>query len=104
MGHYQKALDNPARRDASAVFPRELTASRAFLAEVEAGLPAIADMPALIIWGGDADIAFRSDELRRWEQTFADHRTVIAHGAGHFVQSDAPEQFAAAIRDWHPRA
>ncbi|MCV7215858.1 alpha/beta fold hydrolase [Mycobacterium crocinum] len=103
MGHYQKALDNPARRDASAVFPRELTASRAFLAEVEAGLPAIADMPALIIWG-DADIAFRSDELRRWEQTFADHRTVIAHGAGHFVQSDAPEQFAAAIRDWHPRA
>jgi haloalkane dehalogenase len=25
---------------------------------------------------------------------------VIVDGAGHFVQSDAPEEFAAAIRDW----
>ncbi|PND55904.1 alpha/beta hydrolase [Mycobacterium sp. ENV421] len=99
MAHYQKALDSPARRDASAIFPRELTASRAFLAEVEAGQPAIADIPTLIIWG-DADIAFRESDLRRWERTFPNHRTVIADGAGHFVQSDAPEQFASAIRDW----
>ncbi|MBB3749704.1 haloalkane dehalogenase [Mycolicibacterium sp. BK634] len=99
MRHYQKALDTPGRRTASAIFPRELTASRAFLADVEAGLDRIADLPALIIWG-DADIAFGDNELRRWEQTFTDHKTVIVEGAGHFVQSDAPEQFAAAIRDW----
>ncbi|TDO14081.1 haloalkane dehalogenase [Mycobacterium sp. BK086] len=99
MRHYQKALDTPGRRNASAIFPRELTASRAFLADVEAGLDRIADLPALIIWG-DADIAFGDNELRRWEQTFTDHKTVIVEGAGHFVQSDAPEQFAAAIRDW----
>jgi haloalkane dehalogenase len=99
MSHYQKALDSPSRRNASAIFPRELTASRAFLADVEAGLSGIADMPALIIWG-DADIAFGDNDLRRWEQTFLNHRTVILKGAGHFVQSDAPEGFAAAIRDW----
>jgi hypothetical protein len=45
----------PARRDASAVFARRITASRAFLANIE--------------------------------------------GAGHFVQSDASDQFAAALRD-----
>lgn len=101
MAHYRKALDSPARREASAVFPREITSSRAFLAEIEARLTGIAALPALIIWG-DADFAFGDKELRRWERTFTDHKTVIVEGAGHFVPSDAPEQFAAAIRGWHP--
>ncbi|MDZ7886634.1 MAG: alpha/beta fold hydrolase [Mycobacterium sp.] len=101
IAHYQKALDSPARREASAVFPREITASRAFLAEIEAALPDIAALPTLIIWG-DADFAFGNTELRRWEQTFTDHQTVVIKGAGHFVPSDAPEQFAAAVRDWYP--
>jgi len=100
MDHYQKALDSPSRRDASAIFPREITASRAFLADVEAGLAGIAALPTLIIWG-DADMAFGHKELRRWEQTFTDHQTVVVEGAGHFVQSDSPNRFAAAIRDWH---
>lgn len=103
MAHYQKALYSPARREAAAVFPREITASRAFLADVESGLPAIAALPALIIWG-DGDFAFGDRELRQWKQTLTNHQTVIVKGAGHFVPSDAPEQFAAAIRDWHPRA
>lgn len=103
MSHYQKALDSPARREASAVFPREITASRAFLAEVNAGLADIAALPALIIWG-DADFAFGNDELRRWEQILTAHQTVIIKGAGHFVPSDAPEQFAVAIRRWHSPA
>lgn len=99
MVHYQKALGSPGRREASAVFPREITASRAFLADIEAGLTDIAALPTLIIWG-DADFAFGNNELRRWEQTFTDHQTVIVKGAGHFVPSDAPEQFATAIRRW----
>lgn len=103
MNHYRNALGNPARREASAVFPREITASREFLGEVEAGLPGISGLPALIVWG-DADFAFGDDELRRWQQILTDHRTVIVDGAGHFVPSDAPEQFAAAIRSWHGSA
>jgi hypothetical protein len=50
MAHYQKALDSSARREASAVFRREVTASRAFLADVEVGLPNLAAVPTLIIW------------------------------------------------------
>jgi haloalkane dehalogenase len=102
MVHYQKALDSPGRREASAVFPREITSSRAFLADIEAGLTDIAALPTLIIWG-DGDFAFGDKELRRWEETFTDHETVIVKGAGHFVPSDAPEQFAAAIGRWHTR-
>ncbi|BDB41932.1 MULTISPECIES: alpha/beta fold hydrolase [Mycobacterium] len=99
MAHYRKALDSPERRYASAVFPRRITGSRTFLAEIEAALPGLASMPALIIWA-TGDIAFGDNELRRWEQVFPDHRTEIIDGAGHYVQSDAPERFAAAIRDW----
>jgi haloalkane dehalogenase len=99
MAHYRKALPTPSRREASAVFPGRITASRAFLAGVEAGLPDLASLPTLIVWG-DADFAFRAKERQRWEQVFTNHHTVIVEGAGHFVQSDAPEEFAAAIRDW----
>jgi haloalkane dehalogenase len=97
MAHYRKATRN--QRDATAVLPRQITASHAFLAEVEAGFGTLASLPTLIVWG-DADIAFRARERQRWEQVFTDHHTVIVEGAGHFVQSDAPEEFAAAIRDW----
>lgn len=99
MEHYRRALDARGRRDASAIFPREITASRRFLADVEAGLPALSDLPALIIWG-DADIAFGKTELRRWESTFSEYESVVVEGAGHFVQSDAPHRFAEAIRRW----
>ena len=103
MAHYQKALDSPTRREAAAVFPRQITASRAFLADVAAGLPDISTLPTLIIWG-DGDFAFGDEELQRWQQTFTDQETVIVEGAGHYVPSDAPEQFTAAIRRWYPRS
>jgi haloalkane dehalogenase len=99
LDHYRRALGTPGRRDASAVLPRRITASHAFLADVEAGLGDIASLKTLIVWG-DADFAFRAEERQRWERAFHDHHTVIVEGAGHFVQSDAPDQFAAAIRDW----
>ncbi|MEV0251587.1 alpha/beta fold hydrolase [Nocardia sp. NPDC050712] len=99
MAHYRQALDTPARRSASAEFPRQVRASRDFFAEVEAGLAGIADRPTLIVWG-DADIAFRPQERERLEATFPNHKTVIVEGAGTYVESDAPEEFVAAIRGW----
>ncbi|MFI6773171.1 alpha/beta fold hydrolase [Nocardia sp. NPDC050412] len=99
IGHYRKALATSDRRQASAVLPRCITASHALLADVEAGLPGLASLPTLIIWG-NADVVFGDKERRRWEQLVPNHHTVIVEGAGHFVQSDAPDRFAAAIRDW----
>ncbi|HZD66583.1 MAG TPA: hypothetical protein VE152_10845, partial [Acidimicrobiales bacterium] len=51
------------------VFPRELIASRAFLAEVERGLGALADRPALIVWP-TRDPAFRRAERRLFAEAF----------------------------------
>lgn len=98
MTHYRLVLDTPERRQARAVFPREFLASRAFFAEVEARLADVAELQTLIVWG-DADIAFLFRERERLEATFPDHETVIFRGAGIHVESDAPKEFVAAVRD-----
>ncbi|QLY27990.1 alpha/beta fold hydrolase [Nocardia huaxiensis] len=99
MTHYRRALDTSERRQASAMFPNRVLASRAFFAEIESHLPDIAHLPTLIVWG-DADIAFRPQERERLEATFPNHKTVIVNGAGTYVESDAPEEFSTALRDW----
>ncbi len=99
MAQYRKPLATPARRHATAVFPREIIAGRGFLATVQAGLPALSGLPSLIVWA-DRDVAFRDRERRRWEALLPDHTTVVLTGAGHYLQSDAPAEFAAAIDDW----
>lgn len=96
MTHYRRALGSVDRRAAAAVLPGCIISSRDFLAGVEARIP---DLPTLLIWP-TRDIAFKEDERLRWERTFSDCRTVLVEGAGHFVQSDAPDQFADAIRNW----
>jgi len=84
------------------VLPGAVLSCRTFFAAVEAGLPAIAHLPTLIIWG-DADIAFRPQERERLEREFPDHQTVIVKGAGLYVESDAPDEFVAAFRGWSAR-
>jgi haloalkane dehalogenase len=99
MAAYRGPFPDPPSRRPVAVLPREILAARPFLAEVERGLAALRDRPALIVWP-TKDPAFRVRERRRWEQAFPDHRTVLLEGAGHYMQEDAPEEIVAAIRDW----
>jgi haloalkane dehalogenase len=99
MDAYRGPFPTPESRVPAWVFPREILGSRPFLAEVEAGLPRVSDRPALIVWP-TKDVAFKDPERKRWEQVFADHRTVTLDGAGHYIQEDAPEEIVAAIRDW----
>jgi haloalkane dehalogenase len=102
MDAYRGPFPDPASRRPVHVFPREILRSRPFLAEVERGLPALAGLPALLVWP-TKDVAFRARERRRWEALFPDHRTVLIEGAGHYVQEDAPGEIVAAIREWAPR-
>jgi haloalkane dehalogenase len=81
------------------LFSREILGSRPFLADVERGLPALRDRPALLVWP-TGDVAFGDRERRRWEEVFPDHRTVALEGAGHYIQEDAAGEIVAAIRGW----
>ncbi len=99
MDAYRGPFPTPESRRPVHVFPREILGSRAFLAEVERGLPALREKPALILWP-TADVAFRERERRRWEKVFPRHETVFLEGAGHYIQEDAPEEIVAAISRW----
>jgi haloalkane dehalogenase len=99
MDAYRGPFPTVESRRPMHVFPREILASRPFLAEIERGLPAVADRPALLVWP-TKDIAFRDPERRRWEAIFPNHRTVLLDGAGHYIQEAAPEKIVAAIGAW----
>ncbi|MFK0249312.1 alpha/beta fold hydrolase [Amycolatopsis azurea] len=99
MTHYRRALGTPGRRQASGVLPGRITGSQAFFAEIEAGLSDLAHLPTLIVWS-DAQIGFRHRERERLERCFPAHKTVIVEDAGLYVESDTPEEFVAAIREW----
>jgi haloalkane dehalogenase len=88
---------NRARRTAAVIAPRQLVVASPYLREVESNLARIADRPALIVWGL-RDFAFRAAERERFERTFPKHKTVRIFDASHFLQEDAGEQIAAAIR------
>lgn len=99
MAAYRGPFPTPESRWPVYVFPREILASRPFLAEIESGLPALADRKALLVWP-TKDVAFRAAERRRWESIFPNHHTVLLEGAGHYIQEDSPAEIVAAIRDW----
>jgi haloalkane dehalogenase len=99
MDAYRGPFPDPDSRRPVHVLPREIIASRPFLAEVERALPALRDRPALIVWP-TKDVAFREPERRRWEATFTDHRTILLDGAGHYMFEDAADEIVQAVRDW----
>jgi haloalkane dehalogenase len=99
MVHYRKPL--PAgRRAPTWILPKQIIASREFLAALEARLPALSALPALILWG-DKDDAFQAPELARWQQLLPGASTVVLEGVAHFAPSETPAEFAGAIRVWH---
>jgi haloalkane dehalogenase len=99
MEAYRGPFPTQESRRPAHVFPREILGSRSFLAEIERGLPALADRPTLILWP-TKDVAFKEPERKRWEEIFPNHTTRLLEGAGHYIQEDAPEEIVAAIRDW----
>lgn len=97
MDAYRGPFSTPQSRRPMQVFPREILGSRAFLADVAAGLPRLSGRPALLCWPSK-DFAFRDPERERWQELFPDHRTLRLEGAGHYIQEDAAPEIIAAIR------
>ena len=100
LEHYRRPFPDPASRRPTWVFAREVTGASGFLAdEAAAGLRALADRPALLPWGM-ADPVFGARERDRLAGLLPRARVVELEGAGHFIQEDAPQELAAAVRSW----
>lgn len=78
------------------VFPRHITASGAWLADVERGISKF-DGPVHFIWP-ESDIAFRDKELARWQAMFPAAGCERLPRCGHYLWEDAPEECEAALR------
>ena len=83
---------------------KTLSESRGYLADLEAKLWGLSQMPALLLFS-DNDSTYKAGWLGRYERLFPRHRSVIIEGTGnsnadHFPQDTAPGEMAAAIRDW----
>jgi haloalkane dehalogenase len=99
MRCYRRPFPTAARREATHILPREITGSTPYLRRLHEGMGALADKPALLLWG-DRDIAFRAQDGARLAAYFKDAQVRTLAGAGHYVQEDAPEEMDAALRDW----
>ena len=102
MEQYRGPFPTPESRIPVHVFPRAIIGETEWLREVERGLGSLDDKPALILWP-TRDQAFGDGERERWERTFADHRTIVLDGAGHYIGEDAAGEIVAALRDWSGR-
>jgi len=94
---YIQALARPEERKGCWVFPREIIGSSHWLATLWDRRAAIADKPALILWG-NRDIAFRKIEMERWKTVFSDCEVHAFDQAGHFVLEDVGEEVCPLVR------
>jgi haloalkane dehalogenase len=99
MDHYRGPQARPEVRRGVAEFPRQILASRPWLQRLAERAPhALRDKPVLLVWGMK-DPAFGSQAIiDRWKTYFPAAQIVILPHAGHYIQEDAPDEIAAAVR------
>ena len=69
------------------------------LADIQRSLPALADRPALLIWGM-RDWCFRPDCLDRFLRVWPDAQVHRLADVGHWVVEDAPDEALSIVRQF----
>lgn len=93
--------DSWANRVAIDAFVRDIPMSHRHrtyqtLVDLEQALPALAELPSLLVWGMK-DWCFRPECLRRFQSVWPAATAVEIADAGHYVIEDAPQQTLDAI-------
>lgn len=98
MRAYRAPFANGQTRRPMIVLPQQILKARQWLAEIESGLHKFSG-PVRLIWP-ENDIAFRAKELRRWQAMLPQADVVSIPNCGHYLWEDAPEECAAAVREF----
>jgi haloalkane dehalogenase len=97
--HYQDAQPSPEARVGVAAFPRELRRARPMLEQLATNAPkALQDKPLELIWGMKDPGFGKPEVLARWMRDFPNANLTKLDNANHYIQEDAPEAVAAAVR------
>lgn len=94
--HYKDALPTAASRKGCHVFPKQIIASTPWLTQLWNKMGVLSNKPALIVWGMK-DVAFREQELKRWQQVLPNSIALRLNTVGHFVPEEAPGELADAV-------
>jgi haloalkane dehalogenase len=95
---YTDPFPTPTSRLPTWVFPRQIRKSHSWLAEIEARLPNISDLPTQILWGTHDDPGFPAKEMAKWQRVLHRQETETLADASHSVQEDRPDRVVASIR------
>jgi haloalkane dehalogenase len=87
---------DPVSRTGTWVFPQEIRNSAPWLRSLWDRREAIADLPALLVWGM-ADVAFTTADLRTFQALFTESETVELDGVGHYVAEEAGDRLTEAM-------
>ncbi len=94
--HYIEPMKKPMDRKGSWIFPKQITASSQWLANLWSKREAITQNPLLIIWG-KKDIAFRDVELEKWKSSFTDVEALEYENVGHFIQEELGDELCPLL-------
>lgn len=96
---YQDAQPTPQARRGVAEFPRQIRHARPMLERLATTAPRVlGDKPLELVWAMK-DPAFGNPAvLARWQRDLPSANVTQIAGANHYIQEDAPEAVAAAIR------
>ena len=99
FAHYTDVVPTPESREGIAVFPRQILDAHPWLAQVEQRVAKTLGDKTVVLTFGRKDPALASDTfIARWRREFPDATLVELPDAGHYIQEDAPDEIAAAIR------
>ena len=102
MAHYRNAQPSPAAGAASAASPGHISGAGNWLRATWDVRATFAEKPAQLLWGLK-DIAFRRQELERWEAALADYTLHEFEDGGHVLAEEAPDRVVSALRDFMGR-
>jgi haloalkane dehalogenase len=96
---YQEAQPTPAARRGVAEFPRQIRLARPMLERLAAEAPKVlGDKPIELVWAMKDPAFGNSAVLSRWQRDFPSARVTRIENANHYIQEDAPDAIAAAVK------
>jgi haloalkane dehalogenase len=94
--HFTALFPSRASREGTWAFARSLVTDDARFDALGARLGALANTPALVVWGM-ADRFVGAPHLARWKRELTGARFVELDGIGHFPHDEAPDDVLAAL-------
>ena len=95
---YTDPFPTPESRIGTWVFPREIRINNDWLAETERGLSQLRGKPVEMVWAMKDPAFAKKPIMDHWQSIFPGAPIERIEHARHFIQEDAPDRIAAAIR------